>query len=66
MDYTIDGILQGRILEWVAFPFSRGSSGSEAQATFLLFWQLLEHGTSFSMQQSEVAPQKEYFLSVEG
>ena len=24
MDYT--GILQARILEWVAFPFSRGSS----------------------------------------
>ena len=29
MDYTvhgIHGILQARILEWVAFPFSRGSS----------------------------------------
>ena len=26
MDYTVDGILQARILEWVAFPFSRGSS----------------------------------------
>ena len=25
MDYTVHGILQGRILEWVAFPFSRGS-----------------------------------------
>ena len=25
MDYTIHGILQARILEWVAFPFSRGS-----------------------------------------
>ena len=25
-DYTIHGILQARILEWVAFPFSRGSS----------------------------------------
>ena len=24
MDYTIHGILQARILEWVAFPFSRG------------------------------------------
>ena len=24
-DYTIHGILQARILEWVAFPFSRGS-----------------------------------------
>ena len=26
MDYTIHGILQARILTWVAFPFSRGSS----------------------------------------
>ena len=25
-DYTVYGILQARILEWVAFPFSRGSS----------------------------------------
>ena len=25
-DYTIHGILQARILEWVAVPFSRGSS----------------------------------------
>ena len=24
MDYTAHGILQARILEWVAFPFSRG------------------------------------------
>ena len=26
MDYRVLGILQARILEWVAFPFSRGSS----------------------------------------
>ena len=26
MDFTFHGILQVRILEWVAFPFSRGSS----------------------------------------
>ena len=26
MNYTVHGILQARILEWVAFPFSRGSS----------------------------------------
>ena len=28
MDYTVHGILQARILEWEAFPFSRGSSPS--------------------------------------
>ena len=26
MDYTVHGILQARILEWVTIPFSRGSS----------------------------------------
>ena len=26
MDYTVHGILPARILEWVASPFSRGSS----------------------------------------
>ena len=26
MDYPVHGILQARKLEWVAFPFSRGSS----------------------------------------
>ena len=26
MDYIVHGILQARILEWVVFPFSGGSS----------------------------------------
>ena len=26
MDYTLYGILQARVLEWIAFPFSKGSS----------------------------------------
>ena len=26
LEYTVPGILQARILEWAAFPFSRGSS----------------------------------------
>ena len=26
MDYTVHGILQARILKWVAVPFFRGSS----------------------------------------
>ena len=26
MDYTVHGILQARILEWVAVPFSRATS----------------------------------------
>ena len=35
MVYTVHGILQARILEWVAVPFSRGSSH-----TFFGFWQI--------------------------
>jgi len=26
MDYIVHGVLQARILEWIAFHFSRGSS----------------------------------------
>ena len=26
MEYTVHGILQARIMEWIAFPFTRGSS----------------------------------------
>ena len=32
MDYTVHGILQARILEWAAFPFSRGSSQPRDQS----------------------------------
>ena len=31
MDYAVHGILQARILEWVAFPFSKGSSQARDQ-----------------------------------
>ena len=31
MDYTMHGILQARILEWVAIPFSKGSSQPKDQ-----------------------------------
>ena len=31
MDYTVLGILQARLLEWAAFPFSMGSSQPRAQ-----------------------------------
>ena len=31
MDYTVHGILQARILKWVAFPFSKGSSQTRDQ-----------------------------------
>ena len=31
MNYTVHGVLQARILEWVIIPFSRGSSQSRDQ-----------------------------------
>ena len=31
LNYTVHGILQARILEWEAFPFSKGSSQSRDQ-----------------------------------
>ena len=34
VDYTVHGILQARTLEWVAFPFSRGSSKPMDQMQF--------------------------------
>ena len=45
MDYTVHGILQARILEWVVFPFSRASSAPWNQTlvsciadTFFIIW----------------------------
>ena len=34
MDYTVRGILQDRVLEWVAFPFSMGSSQPGIEVRF--------------------------------
>ena len=31
MDYAVHGILQARILEWVALPFSKGTSQARDQ-----------------------------------
>ena len=31
MDYTVHGVLYARILEWLTFPFSRGSSQPRLQ-----------------------------------
>ena len=47
MDYSLLGspvheILQARTLEWVAIPFSRGSSRPKDQ-THVLHWQVSYH-----------------------
>ena len=36
MDFTVHGILQARILEWVAFPFSKGISPTQGSNPGLL------------------------------
>ena len=48
-DYTVHAILQARILEWVAFPFSRGSFQARGQtqvsriaARFFTSWAMRE------------------------
>ena len=46
MEYTIHGILQARILEWVAFPFSRGSSQPRDQTTLQVDSYQLSHRVS--------------------
>ena len=49
MYYTVHGILQARILEWVAFPFSRGFSQPRDQtqvfciAGEFFFWFFFSH-----------------------
>ena len=42
MDYTVHGILQARILEWVAFPFSSRSSRPKNQR---ILYQLSYQGS---------------------
>ena len=42
MDYTVHGILQARILGWVAFPFSRGSSWPRNQTGVSCNWAIRE------------------------
>ena len=58
MDYTVHGILQARILEWVAFPFSRGSSQpwdwtqvSLIAGRFFTSWATMESSTQMSPSQ---------------
>ena len=55
MDYTVYGILQARTLEWVAFPFSRGSSQPRDQTQVSLiagrfFYQLSHKGSALTIR----------------
>ena len=46
MDYTVHGILQARILEWGAFPFSRGIFPTQGSNPGLLHCRRLPYQLS--------------------
>ena len=54
MDYTVHGILQARILEWVAFPFSRGSSQprDQTQVSCIAGWFFTSWATAAAAASS--------------
>ena len=54
MDYTVHGILQARILKWVAFPFSRGSSQLRDRTQVSLIAGRLSSPWSFPRQNTRV------------
>ena len=47
MDYAVHGILQARILEWVAFPFSSGSSRPRDRTRGLLHFRWILYQLSY-------------------
>ena len=53
MDYTVHGILQARIMGWVAIPFSRGSSkpGIESRSPTLQVDSLPAEGLSVTLEK---------------
>ena len=55
MDYTVHGILQTRILEWVAIPFSRGSSQprDQIQVSHAAGWLFTSWATREAKQEEK-------------
>ena len=51
MDYLLHGILQARIFEWVAFPFSRGSTQPRDQTQ--VFHIAAEFFTSWAIREAQ-------------
>ena len=47
MDYTVHGVLQARILEWVAFPFSRGIFSTQGSNPGLLYCRWILYQLSY-------------------
>ena len=59
MDYTVYSILQARILEWVAYPFSGGSSQLRDRAQISRIAG--EFFTSWATREAQYALHKEYY-----
>ena len=58
MDYTVHGILQARVLEWVAFPFSRGSFQPRDQAQVSCIAGRFKLSHKGSPPKAKLAPKK--------
>ena len=73
LDYTVHGTLQVKILEWVAFPFSRGSSQprdriqvSRTAGGFFTSWATVEApiGLHDSANVKDLCPSQWYWFSI--
>ena len=66
MDYTVHGILESRIMEWVAFPFSRRSSQprDQTQVSHIAgrFFQLSHKGNSYLVKYSGLENFMDYIV----
>ena len=72
MDYTVHGILQARILQWVAIPFSRGSSQPRDQTQvshivggFFTSWATREDQEYLGLGVSNLSPIQRIFPTQE-
>jgi len=70
-DYRVHGILQARILEWVAVPFSKGSSQPRDQIQVSciaggFFYQLSHQGSQLKMTEGQLSEQIRACLSSSG
>ena len=59
MDYRVHGILQARILEWVAFPFSSGSSPPRNSTSI----SCIAGGffTNWAVREASINPKPSYY-----
>ena len=73
MDCTVHGILQARTLEWVAFPFSRGSSQPTDQTQvsritggFFISWATWEAQRKPQARPGELQPKNVVLVNSDG